>query len=189
MTAPLEGRLRGAHELVAAGVSLAAGGAVLIAPGWLLLSPPWQFGLAAVLLGHAAWRGGQGARILAYRRNLRRLRGVKMDSASIPWSAHRLYLGRGFRWDQRHTQRLFEARQPANQRLLAPSRWARLLPGPASLGDAPAGLGGDPLMPAGLKEIGEALRARLDGPWLWPEPAPDIAEADGAHGLPQHQLP
>ena len=129
MTAPLEGRLRRAHELVAAGVSLAAGGAVLIAPGWLLLSPPWQVGLAAALLGHAAWRGGQGARTLAYRRNLRRLRGFKMDSASIPWSAHRLYLGRGFRWDQRHTQRLFEARQPANQPLLDPSWWTRFMPG------------------------------------------------------------
>lgn len=128
MTALLEGRRRSAHELVAAGVSLAAAGAVLIAPGWLLLSPPWQFGLAAALLGHAAWRGGQGVRTIAYRRNLRRLRGFTMDSASIPWSAHRLYLGRGFRWDQRHTQRLFEARQPANQPLLDPSWWMRLMP-------------------------------------------------------------
>ena len=51
------------------------------------------------------------------------------------------------------------------------------------------GAGDDPLMPAGLKEIGEALRARLDGPWLWPEPAPDGAEGESAHGLPQHQLP
>jgi hypothetical protein len=51
------------------------------------------------------------------------------------------------------------------------------------------GAGDDPLMPAGLKEIGEALRARLDGPWLWPEPAPDGAEGESAHGLPQHRLP
>jgi conjugative coupling factor TraD (TOL family) len=146
VTAPLEGRLRSGHELIAAGMSLAVGGAVLVAPGWLLLSPPWQFGLAVALLGHAAWRGGQGARTLAYRRNLRRLRGFKMDSASIPWSAHRLYLGRGFRWDQRHTQRLFEARQPANQPLLETSWWMRLLPGSAPSGDAPAGLGGDPAL-------------------------------------------
>jgi hypothetical protein len=51
------------------------------------------------------------------------------------------------------------------------------------------GAGDDPLMPAGLNEIGEALRARLDGPWLWPEPVPDRAEGEGAHGLAQHQLP
>jgi hypothetical protein len=57
------------------------------------------------------------------------LRGFTMVSASIPWSAHRLYLGRGFRWDQRHTQRLFEARQPANQPLLDPSWWTRFMPG------------------------------------------------------------
>jgi conjugative coupling factor TraD (TOL family) len=74
------------------------------------------------------------------------LLGFKMDSASIPWSAHRLFLGRGFRWDQRHTQRLFEARQPVSQRLVQPSWWTHLLLGPASSGDAPAGLGGDPAL-------------------------------------------
>jgi hypothetical protein len=51
------------------------------------------------------------------------------------------------------------------------------------------GAADDPLMPGGLKEIGEALRARLDGPWLWPEPAPDRAEGEGAHGIAQHHLP
>jgi conjugative coupling factor TraD (SXT/TOL subfamily) len=143
---PLEGRLRGAHELFAAGVSLAAAGAVVVAPGWLLLGLPWQAAIAATLLAHAVWRGGQGVRSLAYRRNLRRLRRFEMASAQIPWSASRLYLGRGFRWDQRHTQRLFEARQPASQQLLAPAWWEALLPGAASAGDSPAGLGGDPAL-------------------------------------------
>ena len=106
MNPPLEGRLRGAHEFLASGASLAAAGAVLFVPGWLLLSPPWHLGVGAALLTRALWRGGQGARMLAYRRNLRRLRRFTMASAEIPWSAHRLYLGRGFRWDQRHTQRI-----------------------------------------------------------------------------------
>jgi hypothetical protein len=127
-------------------VSLAAAGAVVVAPGWLLLGLPWQVGIAVTLLSHAVWRGGQGVRSLAYRRNLRRLRRFEMASAQIPWSASRLYLGRGFRWDQRHTQRLFEARQPASQRLLAPAWWEALLPGAASAGDSPAGLGGDPAL-------------------------------------------
>jgi hypothetical protein len=51
------------------------------------------------------------------------------------------------------------------------------------------GASDDPLMPAGLKEIGERLRARLDGPCLWPEPVPDRVEGEGAHGLAQHPLP
>jgi hypothetical protein len=46
----------------------------------------------------------------------------------------------------------------------------------------------DPAMPAGLKEIGEALRARLDGPWLWPEPGPDADEGQWRDELPKQQL-
>ena len=35
-------------------------------------------------------------------------------------------------------------------------------------------------MPAGLAEIGAALKARLEGPWLWPAGAPLIlSESDG----------
>jgi hypothetical protein len=138
--------LRGAHELCAASVSLTAAAVVLVAPGWLLLNLPSQIALATALLGHATLRAGQGAQILAYRRNLRRLRRFEMTSVEIRWSARRLYLGRGFRWDQRHTQRLFEARQPANQRLLAPAWWDALLSRVVAAEDTPAGLGGDPAL-------------------------------------------
>ncbi len=146
MSPPLEGRLRGAHELCAASVSLTAAAVVLVAPGWLLLNLPSQIALAAALLGHATLRAGQGAQVLAYRRNLRRLRRFEMTSVEIPWSARRLYLGRGFRWDQRHTQRLFEARQPANQSLLAPAWWDALLSREVGASDTLAGLGGDPAL-------------------------------------------
>jgi conjugative coupling factor TraD (TOL family) len=55
------------------------------------------------------------------------------------------------------------------------------------------GVGHDPAMPAGLTEIGDALRARLDGPWLWREREPAggdrDGEGEGRHELPQHQFP
>jgi conjugative coupling factor TraD (SXT/TOL subfamily) len=49
----------------------------------------------------------------------------------------------------------------------------------------------DPAMPAGLKEIGQALRLRLDGPWLWPGDPPEPAQGGGGgrDGIAQHQLP
>jgi len=93
-------------------------------------------------MAHGAWRAYCAGQVLRYRRQLRRLQRFAMSSAQIPWSDDRLYLGRGFRWDQRHTQRLFEARQPGNQRLLEPPWWAKLRPGV----DAPTGLGGDPAL-------------------------------------------
>ena len=146
MSHPLEARLRGAHELFAAAISVAASVGVLAAPGLLLLDEPWSAVLAAALLGHSVWRGRQGLRVLEYRRNLRRLRSFEMESAEIPWSAKHLYLGRGFRWDQSHTQRLFEARQPANQTLLEPGWWDRCLSVFERFADAPLGLGGDPAL-------------------------------------------
>ncbi len=146
MNAPLEARLRGAYELWAAGASFGAAVCVTAAPDLFVLETPWQWMLGGALLTHAAWRGRQGFDVLAYRRNLRRLRRFEMSSSDIPWSKERLYLGRGFRWDQRHTQRLFEARQPANQPLLEPPWWSGRLDRLLKTEAAPAGLGGDPAL-------------------------------------------
>jgi conjugative coupling factor TraD (SXT/TOL subfamily) len=125
---PLEAWLRPAYELRATLVSGVASVAVLVSPATFLLTRQLSWGLAGVLLCHAAWRGRQGWRILRYRWNLRRLTRYVVRCNEIPCSAERLFLGRGFRWDQRHTQRLFEARVPQNQYLLEPGmlrRWLR----------------------------------------------------------------
>ena len=143
MTYPLEALLRPAHELRAAGVSALGAALVLAHPEIVLLSSPWHWVLAAALAGHAAWRGAAGARILRYRANLRRQRRYEMASAAIPWAADRLFLGRGFRWDQRHTQRLREARLPENQALLRVGALGELLASNRARAAAPAGLGGD----------------------------------------------
>ena len=129
MAYPLEARLRPAHELGAASVSALGAALVLSSPGLFLVSPPWHLALAGLLLGHAAWRGAAGLSTLRYRANLRRRRRYELGSADIPWSADRLFLGRGFRWDQRHTQRLFEARLPANRPLLQGGPFRRCVGG------------------------------------------------------------
>jgi hypothetical protein len=118
MAYPLEALLRPAHELRSACASALGAGVVIGAPGLFLLSRPWDWLLAGALVAHAAWRGAAGLQTLRYRANLRRQRRYEVTSTEIPWSAERLFLGRGFQWDQRHTQRLFEARRPENQPLL-----------------------------------------------------------------------
>ncbi|MFO1333459.1 MAG: type IV secretion system DNA-binding domain-containing protein, partial [Piscinibacter sp.] len=144
MAYPLEARLRPAHELGAASVSALGAALVLSSPGLFLVSPPWQLALAGLLLGHAAWRGAAGLRTLRYRANLRRRRRYELGSADIHWSADGLFLGRGFRWDQRHTQRLFEARLPANQPLLKGGGFAAALAAFVPAAQDTGGVGGDP---------------------------------------------
>ena len=144
MTYPLEARLRPAYELFAAGVSALGAVAVLTIPRILLLTPPWDRALAGVLLSHVAWRAVGAIRTLRYRANLRRQRRYEVVSAEIPCSVHQLFLGRGFQWDQRHTQRLREARLPENQPLLRAGVLGKIMAAFRSDGAAPAGLGGDP---------------------------------------------
>jgi conjugative coupling factor TraD (TOL family) len=67
-----------------------------------------------------------------------------VTSDEIPWSEDRLFLGKGFRWDQRHTQRLHEARLPLNQDLLEPGVVSRMLGLFQSPSTAVVSVGGDP---------------------------------------------
>jgi conjugative coupling factor TraD (TOL family) len=143
MTYPLERRLRPAYELSAAAVSALAAAMVLVVPGVFLLAPPWNVLLASALATHAAWRGAQGLRTSRYRANLRRRRRYEVGSADIPWAADRLFLGRGFRWDQRHTQRLFEARLPENQGLIQARPFGKCS-NAVSPAPSPGAVGGDP---------------------------------------------
>jgi conjugative coupling factor TraD (SXT/TOL subfamily) len=117
---PLEAKLRPAYELRASLVSGIAATAVLGSPPTFMLTGNLAWGCAGLFICHALWRGWAGWRVLRYRLNLRRLRPYSVRSEEIPYSAERLFLGRGFRWDQRHTQRLHEARLPENQTLLEP---------------------------------------------------------------------
>jgi len=139
---PLEARLWPAYELGAASVSALGAVLVVSSPGLFLLAPPWHLAVAGALLGHAAWRGAAGLRTRRYRINLRRRRRYEVGSEEIPWSAERLFLGRGFRWDQRHTQRLYEARLPEKQPLLQGGPLGVALAALAPTADAIGGVGG-----------------------------------------------
>ena len=144
MAYPLEARLRPAYELRSALVSGVATVVVLATPSTFLLTQGHALVLGGVFLCHGIWRGLAGLSVLRYRVNLRRQRRYVVTAVDLPWSAERLFLGRGFRWDQRHTQRLIESRLPENQHLLCtgwPGRMAALLRGAP---DANSGIGGDP---------------------------------------------
>ena len=100
--------------------------------------------MGAICLFLAAVRTVQGCLVIRYRWNLRRQHEYVVTSDEIPWSEDRLFLGKGFRWDQRHTQRLHEARLPLNQDLLKPGAVARIVGLFQSTSSAVGSVGGDP---------------------------------------------
>jgi len=125
---PVEALLRPPVELWSALVATATGSVALLAP-WALMMPPGVATLAAgALFLLAAVRTRQAWRVLRYQRNMRRLPGYRLRAERIPVSRHKLFLGRGFRWTQRHTQRLRDTLRPEVQHYVQPGalyRWAR----------------------------------------------------------------
>jgi len=141
---PLESLLRPAYELRAAAVSCLGVAAVLTSPSTFLLPPELAWGLAGILACHAGWRTYAGLGIVRYRANLRRQRLYVVASEEIPWSAERLFLGRGFHWDQRHTQRLHETRLPEKRDMLQPRLIGRIADFLRPPSPEQSAVGGDP---------------------------------------------
>ena len=108
----IEAPLRPAVELYSAAAGLAAGVVCLAAPWSVMLVPSVSYPLAGGFLLFAGIRARQGLTILRYRRNIRRLPRYVMTSSLVPVSRHSLFIGLGFRWEQKHTQRLHTCRRP-----------------------------------------------------------------------------
>ncbi len=80
-----------------------SGGAAFVcavAPWAVALSPSVSYVTAGAFAGFSALRAHQGFRVLRYRRNLRRLPRYQVTSAQVLVSRQRLFLGKGFQWQQ-----------------------------------------------------------------------------------------
>ncbi|HBP4332693.1 TPA: type IV conjugative transfer system coupling protein TraD [Escherichia coli] len=119
----IEALLRPAVELNTAVVSGVAAYVCAQAPWAVALAPSVSYVTAAGFAALAVTRTHQGMKIIRYRRNLRRLPRYVMSTKQIPVSHRRLFLGRGFRWTQKHTQRLQDTLRPEVARYLQPSRF------------------------------------------------------------------
>lgn len=119
----IEVLLRPAVELNTAVVSGMAAYVCVQAPWAVALAPTVSYVTAAGFAALAVTRTHQGMKIIRYRRNLRRLTRYVMSTKQIPVSHRRLFLGRGFRWTQKHTQRLQDTLRPEVARYLQPNRF------------------------------------------------------------------
>ena len=112
----MEVLLRPAVELYTVAVCLGAAVLCLAAPWSLALSPLVGLAGALAFLTFGTIRFYEAWAILRYRRNIRRMPRYVMASRDVPVSQHRLFVGRGFRWDQRHTHRLMQTYRPESRR-------------------------------------------------------------------------
>ena len=125
---PIEALLRLPVELWSMWVAFATA-AIAVAAPWALMMPPgvaYSAGSALAVIG--VMRARQAWRVMRYQRNMRRLPTYRLRADKIPLSRHKLFLGKGFRWTQRHTQRLRDTIRPEVQHYVQPSslyQWAR----------------------------------------------------------------
>lgn len=119
----IEVLLRPAVELYSVVVCFGAALLCLFAPWSLALNASLGLGAALVFLVFGCIRLQQAWVILRYRRQLRRLPRYVMTSRQVPVSQHRLFIGRGFRWDQRHTHRLMQTYRPEFRRYVEQPAW------------------------------------------------------------------
>ncbi len=128
MNRPIEALLRPPVELWTVTVAMVLAAIALMAP-WALMMPRGVAWSAAAVLGILAIiRGRQALRVWRYQRNLHHLPTYRLRAPQIPVSDRKLFLGRGFRWSQIHTQRLRDTLRPEVQRYVQPGalyRWAR----------------------------------------------------------------
>ncbi|MCP5316269.1 MAG: type IV conjugative transfer system coupling protein TraD [Chromatiaceae bacterium] len=125
---PVEALLRPPVELWSSVVALATAGIAVLAPWALMMPPGVAYGAAGALALLGIVRGRQAWRVLIYQRNLRRLPTYRLRADQVPVSRRKLFLGRGFRWTQKHTQRLRDTIRPEVQRYVQPGplyHWAR----------------------------------------------------------------
>lgn len=118
----IEALLRPAVELNTALVAATAAFVCVSAPWAVALAPSVSYVTAAGFALLAAVRIRQGLAVIRYRRNLRRLPRYVMSARQIPVSHQRLFLGKGFRWQQKHTQRLLDTRRPEVEKYVQPAR-------------------------------------------------------------------
>lgn len=123
---PVEVLLRPAVELYTVAACAGAAFLSLVASWSLALSPAMGVGSALAFGAYGAIRYRDARVILRYRRNIRRLPRYVMTSKDVPVSQQRLFVGRGFLWEQKHTHRLMQTYRPEFRRYVEPTPAYRL---------------------------------------------------------------
>lgn len=124
---PIENLLRVPVEGISAIAFGAAAALVVIGSEALYLTRGTALVSAGILTALAFLRYRQAMRLVRYQRSLRVLPRYSMSGDEVPANKDFLFLGRGFRWDKRHTVRVQQLQEPAHSHLVRPTKamdWA-----------------------------------------------------------------
>ena len=117
----LEALLRPPVELSSAIIAGCASAFCLAAPEVVLMTSDAAYASAFLFGSLAVYRARQGFILKKYQRNLKRLTKFEMKSTDIPRLKNHVYLGKGFRFTQKHTQRVADTMHPRAQKYLSQS--------------------------------------------------------------------
>lgn len=118
---PIEALLRPPVELWSAACAFACALMACLAPWAIMMTPSVGYATAALLTLLGCIRTREALFVLRYQRNMRKLPRYEIAAEDIPVSRRRLFLGKGFLWQQKHTQRLRDTLHPKVRRYIEPS--------------------------------------------------------------------
>ncbi|MCS6271887.1 type IV conjugative transfer system coupling protein TraD [Shewanella baltica] len=125
---PIERLLRPPVELQASLVSGLAGALSVAAPYYWMMTEPVSWACGGVFGAVSYSYLKDGLKITNYQKNIRTLSTYKIKPKNLPISDYKSFLGLGFRWQARHTQRLVDTYKVENEDYVRPSAlydWAR----------------------------------------------------------------
>lgn len=125
---PIDNVFRPPYELASVAGAMVAAGLILLKPQTFMLSPLQACGGAAGLVLFAGYRKMQADRVRRFRRAVKVLKPYALKPDEIPRSKVAVFLGRGFDWTARHTQRMALLSQQEYEHLIRNGklyRWAR----------------------------------------------------------------
>jgi conjugative coupling factor TraD (TOL family) len=123
---PLEALLRPPIELWSSLCAFGTAFIAVLAPWSLMMTPSVGYGTAALLFIFGFARGAEALHVLRYQRNMRKMPEYVLTAKEIPVSQYRLFLGKGFLWQQQHTQRLRDTLSPKVRRYVDQSSLYKL---------------------------------------------------------------
>lgn len=95
------------------------------APSFFMMTPQVAYLSAAIVAVRASMFWADGWQISRYHKNLKRSKRYFVESKDIPITEDHHWLGRGYRFSAKHTQRLAEIRLPDNEKYRTMNRMYR----------------------------------------------------------------
>jgi conjugative coupling factor TraD (TOL family) len=168
MSDPIDNVYRLPYEYVSAAGFFVATALVLAMPEAFLLNHPAAVAAATALMAAGTWRLRQARRISRHRRAVRVLAPYALRPDDLPWSRQAVFLGLGFEWTVRHTQRMALLALPENEKLRRAPAWARWA----------RAVERDPNRPQWLRQL-----VAQDSRWNPCRPPPPVGGLPALHGV------